>query len=97
MGVADWLEKKISEKLGKNFSILNFIGRSAENRMVIWGTDVVVEESREKFMKFIKQYICQEFDDQGKILENKNFLICLCSPQIDKTIFLLCIQYFINK
>lgn len=47
---------------------LIFIGRSAENRMVIWGTDVVVEESREKFMKFITQYICPEFDEQGNII-----------------------------
>ena len=35
--------------------------------MVIWGTDVVVEESREKFMKFITGYICAEFDEQGKL------------------------------
>jgi len=38
-------------------------GRS-ENRMVIWGTDVVVEDCREKFMKFLQNYVCQEFDSQ---------------------------------
>ena len=33
--------------------------------MVIWGTDVVVVECREKFMKFITEYICSEFDPEG--------------------------------
>ena len=48
--------------------LTHFSGRS-ENRMVIWGTDVVVEDCREKFMKFLQNYICREFDSQGTFLE----------------------------
>ena len=35
--------------------------------MVIWGTDVVVEDCREKFSRFLKTYKCSEFDSQGNI------------------------------
>ena len=36
--------------------------------MVIWGTDVVVEDCREKFSRFLKTYKCSEFDSQGNII-----------------------------
>jgi len=36
----------------------------AQPRMVIWGTDVVVEDCREKFSRFLKTYKCSEFDSQ---------------------------------
>jgi hypothetical protein len=59
-------ESRCKSELLRNNMGFHLVGRPAENRMVIWGTDVVVEESREKFMKFITQYLCQEFDEQGK-------------------------------
>jgi len=36
----------------------------SQPRMVIWGTDVVVEDCREKFSRFLKTYTCSEFDSQ---------------------------------
>jgi len=36
----------------------------SQPRMVIWGTDVVVEDCREKFSRFLKTYKCSEFDSQ---------------------------------
>ena len=42
----------------------SFLG--SQPRMVIWGTDVVVEDCREKFSRFLKTYTCSEFDSQGE-------------------------------
>ena len=52
--------------------------------MVIWGTDVVVVECREKFMKFITEYICTEFDPEGNFisffLTNTKKLLIISKP-----------------
>ena len=51
----------------------SFLG--SQPRMVIWGTDVVVEDCREKFSRFLKTYKCSEFDSQGNISSSITFLL----------------------
>ena len=37
----------------------------AAPRLVIWGTDVVVQETKEKFKKFLKQFIDENAEGMG--------------------------------
>ena len=56
----------LTVSVGYFVSYNSFLG--SQPRMVIWGTDVVVEDCREKFSRFLKTYKCSEFDSQGEII-----------------------------